>query len=196
MRLPDSIPSDMGAFNNFETEMFKMSAKKYHSVLISEYGKVWIRIAFIIFMGFLISGAILDFRFYILSLLWLCIIIPLTFSFLYFFYGLRLINVLNPTTHKIIFRPDRIILKIYLQQKKAKDKNQEEDEEENENVMERQFDFAYESINQTKSGIDGVTFFFGQGKREFLWIPYTAFPSDILNLEHFPESLLKQGRCC
>lgn len=156
----------------FMTLPFSMSGKKYLFRLISEYGKGWLLLGGVTFVSLFILGLTIHFKFLILAFLCLCIVLPLMYSFLYFYYGLQPISVLNSPEHKVFFKKDNLTLTAFFNKK---DKKGNQDKSDLEQPSEKEFELKFSTIKRIKITQDGFLFFFGEKKREFLWIPFTAF---------------------
>lgn len=87
-----------------ETKEIKLDPNKMLSILFFLYGKVWLLIAFSGIVIFIILGFSIDFKFFILSLIWIFLIIPIVVAYLYFFFGLKSLTVLNTLSHRIRFK--------------------------------------------------------------------------------------------
>lgn len=83
------------------TTDFRISSGKVIYYLGLFFGKRWIIIlsAGIIFC--LILGIAVSYKWFVVLLIWVCIILPMLLVFLYIFHGLRPLNAINRALHRI-----------------------------------------------------------------------------------------------
>ena len=95
-------------------------------------------------------------------------------AFLYFFHGLKPVNVLNTTEHFIEFKEDEVRVTLFLRNKMSNNIETEEKSDE-EKLSVREVMLPRFKIYKKMTTGDGIIFFYqGEGK-EFLWIPFAAF---------------------
>ena len=141
-------------------------AKKMLTLLSLNDGKIWLYIACIGIFVFLILGISTDPRFFILALMWFFLIIPMGIAFLYFYYGLRPLTVLNAVRHKVIFEGDNI--QILLMENEASSESESQTPQSSRCV-------AAKSFKGIKNGGEYILMDFG--KEGWLYLPVSAFYS-------------------
>ena len=135
-------------------------------ILYSEYGTVWTIIAVGGICIFIVLGFAIDYRFFVLTLIWLFLFIPLVVAFLYFFYGMNPLTAFNSIPHKIIFNPDEVRVRII--EKKSEEEAAQEDP--SKDFIVRKVDYK-----NMKRGSDYVLLFFNHSG--ILWLPVYGFDS-------------------
>lgn len=159
-----------------ETREIKMPSKKMLLVLFLESGILWTVIAFAGFVTFIILGFALNFRFFLLALIWIFLLIPLVVAFLYFYYGMDPLTAFNSIPHKICFNDKDIEVKLLVNEGEEKES--------------KSYSVDKELFKEIKSGANYFLMFFKQ--RGWLWVPVESFSSldecrrviDSLNLSH------------
>lgn len=154
-----------------ETQEIRMSGNKMLSTLFLLYGIPWIVAAFAGFCVFIILGFCINFKFFILSLIWIFLLVPLVVTFLYFFYGMKTLTTFNCMPHKIIFEDQDIKINI-----SDLNKNQEIETEKNEApLIEKSYSINPSLIKEIKTG-NGY-YIMNSEKKGWLWVPVDAFQS-------------------
>lgn len=148
------------------TKNIKMPAKKMLSTLFLQYGMPWIIITISGVLIFMILGLALNYRFYLLSLIWIFLFVPLILVFLYFFHGLRPLTTFNVMPHHLVFDDD--ILKVRLSEKAEEDSGEEKERFKEYEVKKSSF------VEYKLGGNYALLFFDRQG---WLWLPLEAFHS-------------------
>lgn len=149
-----------------ETKEIKLSPNKMLYFLFMEYGMIWALFTFIGLCIFLVLGFTIDYRFFILSLLWIFLVIPLLIAFLYFYYGLAPITALNCLNHKILMSGNQVMIRIIENQKENTPTTKD---------LAHVLSLNKNEYYKKKSGSDCFLFFFHQ--KGILWLPYEAFDS-------------------
>lgn len=144
-----------------ETLEIQMPSKKMLSILFLQYGMPWMVIAIVGLAVFIVLGFLIDFRFFMLALIWLFLILPLVIAFLYFFYGMNPLTAFNSLPHKILFSDSEIKVRI-------RENTQEETEPEY-----KDYTLKKEHFSRYKTGADYVLLFFKQ--KGWLWLPVSGF---------------------
>lgn len=144
-----------------ETLEIKMPSKKMLSILFLQYGMPWMVTAIVGLAIFIVLGFLIDFRFFMLALIWLFLILPLVIAFLYFFYGMNPLTAFNSLPHKILFSDSEIKVRI-------RENIQEETEPEY-----KDYTLKKEQFSRYKTGADYVLLFFKQ--KGWLWLPVSGF---------------------
>ena len=156
-----------------ETMEIRMPSKKMLSILFMLYGMPWIGSAFFGFIVFIIIGFIIDYRFLVLSLIWIFLLVPLVVAFLYFFYGMDPLTTFNCMPHKIIFDDEELTVRLL-------------DKEHKEGVAEqcyKDYKIKNQEYKKVKRGSDFILLLFHD--KGWLWVPSCAFDSP----ENFKSAL-------
>ena len=174
------------------TGEIKMSGKKMLSLLFMQYGIPWLILTLAGILIFVILGIVIDYRFFILALIWIFLFIPLVMAFLYFYYGMLPLTNFNTIPHKILFSDSEIrirVLPVYNEKQStaSKEELEHKDNEEaslhkengnQENIMEdaaKDYVVEKDLFKEMKSGGDYVLLHFK--KNGWLWLPVYAFDS-------------------
>ena len=151
------------------TKEIKMSSKKVLSFLFLEYGIFWIGAAAVGAFIFIILGFAVDYRFFILTLIWIFLLVPLVVAFLYFFYGMEPLTSFNAMPHVINFYGPELGVKVI-----HENSNTEESSETNmSTVVSKEYKVALADFKKMKTGGDYVILFFK--KAGWIWVPVYAF---------------------
>lgn len=142
------------------TKEIKMNSKKMLGVLFMQYGMSWAIAAFAGFILFIILGATVNLKFYMLALIWVFLFVPLVMAFLYFFYGMNPLTAFNSILHKIYFFDDRLSVVLV-------------SENEEEEAQSKEYTVKKTSFSQLKFGSDYILLFFN--KEGWLWVPFSCF---------------------
>ena len=162
-----------------ETREIKMPPKKLLSVLLMQYGLPWIAAAGIGLIVFVVLGFSIDYRFFILALIWLFLLTPLVVAFLYFFYAMDPLTAFNAIPHKIIDDENRLRIRFI--------HPENQDERPTDHSEQKDYLIEKEELVETKSGPDYFLLFFRH--KGWIWLPINAFnqTSDLKSLlQSFP----------
>ena len=151
-----------------ETKEIKMPPKQMLTVLFLQHGMPWTVIAFAGIIAFIITGAIADYRFFLLALIWIFLFVPLVMAFLYFYFGMKPLTAFNAIPHKIIFSPGEIEVRI-------KEEPEEEKLENSEENKYKDFKTSVTDFDNIKSGAD--YFLIISRQKGWLWVPFVALES-------------------
>ena len=157
-----------------------MSNKKMFSVLYLLNGKVWtIGLLSGVFI-FCILGFVIDFRFFMLALIWVFLISPMVVAFLYFIYGMKPLTAFNTIPHKVKFENNKLDIEFPdLSPDSTEDKTVEIDHK-------KDYTLKNECPADLKYGADYVILNFKESG--WLWLPINSFSNhdDLrLILDHF-----------
>ena len=81
--------------------------------MFMEKGTAWCIIAIAGIMTFVLLGILSDIRWIMVAFMWICIVLPLSVAFFYFYYGMKPLNAMNCIEHDIIFDDDTLTLNAY-----------------------------------------------------------------------------------
>lgn len=156
-----------------ETKEIKMPPKKLLTVLFYQNGVVWMLAALIGFCVFIILGFVVDYRFFVLSLIWIFLLIPLVVAFLYFYYGMDPLTTFNSMPHTLSFGGNEVKVKLI--------PLNETEEGAKETIKEYTVDIN--DFQGIKNGADYVLLLFG--KKGWVWLPVIGFD----NIEDFKATV-------
>ncbi|MCH5228469.1 MAG: hypothetical protein J1F12_00560 [Muribaculaceae bacterium] len=163
------------------------------SILMMQYGGVWCIVGIAGFILILLAGFIFDYRFFMLALMWVFLIIPMLIAFLYFFYGMLPLTTFNTIPHKIKFEDSRLIIEFFDVEEWEKNSSISGGKDENEDFRNIRYsrsekkDITLEKDNfkEMKYGADYVLLFFNPPEPGWLWLPASSFA----NGDNFKETL-------
>lgn len=169
-------------------EPFKVPVNKLLLVLIGEFGFYFSLLIIGATLAFIVLGFFLGYRFFVLALLWIFIVVPLICFYLYIFHALKPISAYNSLLHSLEFKDNDLNITIYHMKKgtvmekgnkieEIRDADQEEKEE-------KTFTIKDFKIDKIKKGSSGISLFFNSPSQGVLLIPYSSFQSgsDIIAL--------------
>lgn len=159
-----------------ESREIKMANNKMLAILYMQSGIWWTIAAFIGLAACIVLGFAVDYRFFILALIWIFLFIPLVVAFLYFFYGMQPLTAFNCVPHKIFFEKDHLAIRVCRLKDNPEIQSVEETEEE-QSKEENKKDFIapFSLFKEIKSGADYMILIFH--KDGWLWLPIYAFDS-------------------
>lgn len=166
------------------TDIFKASGTSISRTMLMLYGKPWIAGAFLLVTPLVVLGFMHDTRWIIVALMAIFVVIPMLLAFLYLYYGMNKVSVINSTSHKFEFKDSGITSYIY---KLSEHIHLSEDSEENqpadsEYAIETRHDLMakseipYSKIRGYVVGVDDVTLHTSDSGRGFLVVPLSVFP--------------------
>lgn len=156
------------------------------SVLFLQNGKIWVWLMFIGLVVFTVLGITVNYRFLILDLLWLFLVVPLMMAFLYFYFGMNPLTAFNTMPHRIEFDSDSLTVKII--HPVPPGENSGSDEEPMPQIKDYKVEFS--EFKEVKRGGDYVLLYFN--KDGWLWLPVYSFTS-IDDFRNVLDSLPKQS---
>ena len=145
-----------------ETKEIRMPHKKMLGVLMMLYGTSWIIVIIAGIVLISILGAIADYRFFFLALMWIFLIIPMIISFLYFYHGMQPLTAFNTIPHKLNFEDSGLQL-IF----------------EDENEIRRETFVSWDSYEGLRSGADYLLLLFKSPHKGWLFIPMEALQGNL-----------------
>lgn len=95
-----------------KTENFKIPSKKVLILLSIYHGKYFFIISLIGILFSFFIGIGYDARWFVVLLMWICIVIPLMIVFLFFYHGLLPTNSVNTTLHNLLFTDDELLITV------------------------------------------------------------------------------------
>ncbi len=155
-------------FNTIKTGIFKMGRGEFALSMLSLYGKPWILAASLLSIPLIIASFIHDIRWGIVFLMLLFLVTPLLLFFLYLFYGLLPVSVMNVMPHSINICCDCIQAEIF---------RESIDDKTGEIVMNplSSLKVPYSSIGKFNVGLSSVVFPLQNRSKGFIWIPSSIF---------------------
>lgn len=176
-------PSNPGIGEDFlETSEIKMSQSAFLNFLFLENGLIWGIIAIGAIIGFVIASFFGGFRWLVVALMWLFIVIPMMMAYFYFFYGMKMPTAVNCIEHKITFRESSC--QIIIPHKKRENETNESDDNEPNDIKDIDgttsqkptiIDLPYSSYKEMKLGAGCVYLLFHKPHEGFLWLPSSSF---------------------
>ena len=150
-----------------ETKEIQMPRKQMLGVLFLQYGTLWISVGIAGMIALVVLGFSVDYRFFILALMWLLLIIPMMISYLYFFYGMQPLTAYNIIPHRLKFSRERIDVSF----------PEKTDEEGRVIGKAREMSISKQELQELKPGVDYVILYFRQPNKGWLWVPTSGFSS-------------------
>lgn len=178
--------------SNIRTSIFKVSSAHICRTMLMLYGTPWMIGAAILVLPMIGLGIFLDIRWLILALMTVFLVIPMATAFLFFYYGLNRISVINSISHDLEFsdtgikaslfdkmpdhtRPDGDSGKPEDDSGKSEDDSGKSEDDANKYKLRSQTDIPYSSVRSFSAGIsDAILYTDFQGKG-FLIIPLSSF---------------------
>lgn len=154
------------------TKEIRITSKKMLWILYLQYGTSWMILLILGVFFFVLLGILLNYKFFILVLIWLFLCIPLIVAFLYFFYGMKPLTVFNSISHKLIFVDNDIRIRLF-----------EINKDESGKVVKKEMNASHDykikktEINEIKNGGDYVILI--SRPKGILWLPMESFNSAI-----------------
>lgn len=161
------------------TDIFNINAKAISHTLVTLYGKKWFMPTFGVLLPMVLLGAIFDLRWVIVALMILFIVLPMVLAFLFFYYGLDPVSVVNSPPHALEFGDNAITVYIYEMVECSPDTDSSSSSPENKNP-----DFKTKAIKEIDYcgikdfivGLSQVILRTSVPGNGFLIIPLSAFP--------------------
>ena len=161
-----------------ESKEICMSRKKMLSVLFMKYGQPWLWVAITGSLVFIFLGFLVDYRFFILGLIWIFLLLPMLTSFLYFYYGMLPLTTYNTIDHKLFFYDDHILIRFF-----------KENTEKDDNKILREVTVPIKDSIKISTDTDCIIMQFKEPNKGWLWIPVNGFSS----IEDF-KTVISNGR--
>lgn len=160
------------------TGEIRLSSKKVLLLLFQLHGKLWLWITLIGLAAFICLAIICDPRFYILSLIWIFLFIPLVISFLYFVYGMKPLTAFNAIPHKLSLDNDEITIS-FIEKKEEekkemiKEPNNDSKEEEAVKSSSKIYKVNLKTLKEIIWQYDSAVLLFN--KDGWLFVPFNCF---------------------
>lgn len=166
------------------TDIFKANGTTISRTMLTLYGKPWIAGALLFVAPLIILGFIHDIRWIIVALMAVFVVIPMALAFLYLYYGMNKVSVINSTSHKFEFKDSGITSYIYkLSESLSNTENEGQENMESGNYeIETRHDLMakteipYSKIKGYVVGVDDVTLHTSDSGKGFLLVPLSVFP--------------------
>ncbi len=159
----------------FRSKVFKMSAVRFGRELVFRYAGIWMVTLLVIALAGLAAGVSVDFRWLIIALMIVFIVIPMLLFFFYYSYGLRRECYVNALPHSIIVSDNGITAEIVLPSRSKAAEDDASKASANEDIKRVEEFFPYEIMSEFNIGLNSAIIpLRGKGKG-FLWIPKYAF---------------------
>ena len=149
-----------------DTKEIRLSPKKLISILLMEYGIGMIAVSLIVAFLLGVSAFIFDFRFFIVALIWIFIIIPMGMFLLFLIYGMLPTTAYNTLPHKIHFEEDALEIEFL--------GNDNEDDQQGAIKSQR---LEYNYVDRISIGPSYLIVFFNAPRKGWLWMPVASFYS-------------------
>lgn len=155
------------------TQVFKISRQTFATAMVRQFGLRWIfALGVVVCIPAAISLAY-DLRWLVVALIFLLLVGPMMFAFLYFHHGLKKLSVANVVDHKLEFFPDRLKITIYAQT----DQPEAADDDFGERRL-YSYDLDYSRISKIDISMSGIVICVDNGKEGILCIPTGAFAGE------------------
>lgn len=153
------------------TDIFKISGAAISRTMLMLYGKIWIAVAVCVLLPMILLGIFHDVRWVIVSLMAIFIVFPMLLAFLFFYYGMNRVSVINATHHSLEFGSTGITAYIY---------NMEAKEKEPQYKLRSKTTIDYTSVSYYVAGVSNVILRTNLSGKGFLIIPLSAFTDKTL----------------
>jgi len=172
-----------------ESSVFRISPLRFAALMSGIYGSgwLWLMIAFSVLA--VVVGVSVDYRFFILAMMVVFIVMPMMLTVLYYRYGLKGECYVNVVSHKLLFEEGRLFVLIepmpeYSDETEGRDSMQNEisDDAVGNGICEEDWkiiEYKAENFGRYTVGSDYVVFPFVAPLKGFLYIPANAFDSDL-----------------
>ena len=161
--------------SSIRSNNFKMERGRFAKFLFMFYGLPWLILFIILILLGVLLGFIFGNEWFILSLMVIFVLLPMSFAFLYFYYGLNRGCYMNVVNH-IIQPVDNGLYVSLIFSKETDKKNIIESEFEkcdDEKIID--FIIPYQNIVGYKVDTKGVFFIIKGQDKGFLWLPEAAY---------------------
>lgn len=156
-----------------KTEVFRVSAGQFISLLIRQVGWRWLIVPSIAVVVLVVAAiALAEVRLAILAMMMLFIIVPMIMALLYINYGLSGNCYINVIDHEIIFSEKEIIIQTF---------HIRNPEEENPEKEIKRHIVEWETIKDIQYGLKHILLIISHPRFGFLYIPLSAFPESSSN---------------
>lgn len=168
-----------------ETDWFKMPSGLFLRTILLQNGKVWISVSIALIVIGMLLGVSIDYRYAIIALMILFLLIPLEIAMLYFYYGFLECCYFNAILHKLTFEGSEI--KVTMKWTKREEEEEISDgESKAEEEIYRNITFNKELFCKFVVLNDSVVFHM-KTKMGFLWLPISAFEDETKFTEFVKE---------
>lgn len=167
------------------TDIFKASGTSISRTMFMLYGKPWLVGALLLVTPLIVLGCIHDMRWIVVALMAVFIVIPMVLAFLYLYYGMNKVSVINSTSHKFEFKDSGITSYIYKLTETITRNADHDSMDELDNMgytVETRHDLMakseipYSKIRGYVVGVSDVTLHTDESGKGFLLVPLSVFP--------------------
>ncbi len=169
------------------TDIFKASGRSISRTMFMLYGKPWLIGTLLLVTPLIVLGCIHDLRWMIVALMAVFIVIPMVLAFLYLYYGMNKVSVINSTSHKFEFKDSGITSYIYTlteiithSANPDNDSMDDMDKEEYSVVtrhdLRAKAEIPYSKIRGYVVGTSDITLHTEESGKGFLLVPLSVFP--------------------
>lgn len=156
-----------------ETKEIRMAPKQMLTVLFLQYGMPWLWVSLAGIIVFIVLGAVVDLRFFVLALIWIFLVLPLMMAFLYFFYGMEPLTVFNSIPHRVRFEDGNLFIHVVRKGGREEEKEETETNEDREENEGREYQYNGAIFDKLNKGGDYIIL--SAKKQGWLWLPYSGF---------------------
>ena len=166
------------------TNEFRMGGANFLSVLLFRYAWIWLLTLSVAGVCGIVLGIVIDYRWMILGLMVILVILPMIFAFIYYFYALRRECYVNTVNHRLVFEDDgiRAILKFRINAQSDGEKEDQSSGAEGNDAEEifntREEFFNYSDMKPYQFGAKSLIIGFRPPRKGFIWVPFDAFESE------------------
>lgn len=165
------------------TDIFRLNGAAISRTMLMLYGKRWIAAAACLLLPMILMGIFLDVRWVIVSLMAIFIVFPMLLAFLFFYYGMNRVSVVNSTRHALEFGEEGINALIYdkAEASPGSEDTQERQPAAKDEEMKPQYRLrsktliGYPCVTGYSVGVSNVVLHTTLGGKGFLIVPLSAF---------------------
>ena len=151
----------MGNETIITSGIFKMSATNFMLTFIFRYAWIWILALSMVGVAGLVTGIVIDLRWFIVGLMIILIVLPMIAAYLYYSFALRVECFVNTVNHTVSCGVTSLEVKMYFDDKKTRSEF-----------------FEYSDLNMFQINAQSLTIPFAGKKKGYIWIPMSAFENE------------------
>ena len=165
------------------TDIFRIKGAAISRTMLMLYGYAWIAAAGCLLVPMILAGIFVDVRWIIVTLMAIFIVFPMLLAFLFFYYGLNRVSVINSTLHSLVFDNDGLSVSIYNKEdgsgagdkSSAKGEVSKGEEKKPRYELRSQTEIPYSAVKDYIVGVSDIILRTNLSGKGFLIIPLSAF---------------------
>lgn len=156
------------------SRVFRMTPGRFAAELVFRYAWIWILALSLGAVAGIALSIMVDLRWLVITLLIVCIVMPMVLAFLYYYYGLKRGCYVNTVPHRIVMTDEGLAARLVIP---LRDEDIAENDEEQGEARYRTRDelFPYSSLRPFTIGSNSAIIPLSGKGAGFLWIPADAF---------------------